>query len=422
MNNGCPKSQSDAILVIGGGISGITAAVEAAEMGRTVYLVEKSASLGGRVARMHQYFPKLCPPACGLEINYQRIRKNHDRIKVLAPAEVQAVRGEARAFEVTLQLQPRYVNEHCTACGQCEPVCPVRRPSDFDYGMGDTPAIHRPHEMAFPSWYFIERALCPPTCSKCVEACPYGAIDLSMTPKTLNLSVGSIIVATGWAPYDAARIDNLGFGSARNIITNVMMERLAAPGGPTHGKILRPSDGKPVRRAVFVQCAGSRDLNHLAYCSGVCCLASLKQATYLRKQNPESEVYIFYIDLRAPGVFEDFLVQVEQDKHVVLKKGKVARVEEDPATHDLWIEVEDILEGGKLRLQADLVVLATGMTPSTREAPLPLALQYDQYGFCAGDQPRGVIPAGTTKAPVDVASAIQDATGAVLEAIIAMRQ
>ncbi|MCL5270802.1 MAG: CoB--CoM heterodisulfide reductase iron-sulfur subunit A family protein [bacterium] len=422
MNQVNGQSHSDAILVLGGGISGITAAVEAAEMGCTVYVVERTASLGGRVAQMHQYFPKLCPPACGLEINYQRIRKNHDRIKILTLAEVASVSGEAGAFEVTLNLQPRFVNERCTACGLCEPACPVRRPRQFDYGLGEAPAIHAPHEMALPSWYVVERSLCPPGCAKCAEACPYGAVDLTMTAKTMKLSVGSIILATGWTPYDASLIANLGFGASRNIITNVMMERLAAPGGPTHGRILRPSDGKPVRTAAFVQCAGSRDMNHLPYCSGVCCMASLKQATYLRKQNPDAQVYIFYIDLRTPGFFEDFLLQVERDDKVVLKKGKVARVEEDPATGNLQLEVEDIMGGGKLQLQTDLVVLATGMVPNARGA-VPLDLQYDEYGFCTRDaQPRGVVPAGLSKGPVDVASAIQDATGAVLEAIGSMRR
>ncbi len=413
------KSRSNAILVLGGGISGITAAVELAEMGYEVYLAEQTASLGGRVALMNKYFPKLCPPACGLEINYQRIRKAHDKIKVLTLARAVAITGRVGAFEATLEIQPRYVNQKCTACDDCTKVCPVERPSENDYGLGTTRAIYLPHAMALPMRYVIDMKTCKgKECAKCVEACQYGAIDLDMKSTRITLNVGAIVVATGWVPNDASGLANLGFGTCANVITNVMMERLAAPNGPTQGKILRPSDGKPVQTAVFVQCAGSRDENHLPYCSSVCCLASLKQAGYLREQNPESKAYVFYIDLRAGGIFEDFLTRMQNDPAIVVQKGKVAKVREDPATRDLNIEVEDILGGGKLRMRADLVVLATGMVPSVRTAPLPLQLVCDEYGFCAPDgQLPGIVPAGTAKGPTDVATAIQDATGAAIKAI-----
>ncbi|MCX8036471.1 MAG: CoB--CoM heterodisulfide reductase iron-sulfur subunit A family protein [Candidatus Sumerlaeia bacterium] len=413
------KSRSKAILVLGGGISGITTAVELAELGYEVYLAEQAASLGGRVALMNKYFPKLCPPACGLEINYQRIRKAHDKIKVLTLAKTVAISGQVGAFEATLDIQPRHVNEKCTACDDCAKVCPVERASENDYGMGKTKAIYLPHTMALPMRYVIDMKACKgKECAKCVEACKYGAIDLDMKSTRLTLNVGAIVVATGWVPNDASRITNLGFGTCANVITNVMMERLAAPNGPTQGKILRPSDGKPVQTAVFVQCAGSRDENHLPYCSSVCCLASLKQANYLREQNPESKAYVFYIDLRAGGIFEDFLTRMQSDPAIMVQKGKVAKVQEDPATRDLHIEVEDILGGGKLRMRADLVVLATGMVPGLRATPLPLQLACDEYGFCAADgQLPGIVPAGTAKGPTDVATAVQDATGAAIKAI-----
>jgi quinone-modifying oxidoreductase subunit QmoA len=259
-------------------------------------------------------------------------------------------------------------------------------------------------------------------CAKCVEACKYDAVDLDMAAKSMKLNVGAIVVATGWTPNDATAITNLGFGRYANVITNVMMERLAAPNGPTRGKILRPSDGKPVETAVFVQCAGSRDENHLPYCSGICCLASLKQANYLREQNPESKVHVFYIDLRARGAYEDFLVRIQEDENIVAQKGKVARIDEDPQTRDLEVQVEDIFGGSRKRVKADLVVLATGMVPSIAVDPLPLDLARDEYGFCAcNGQPAGVIPAGTAKGPSDVATAIQDATGAALKAIQCVR-
>ncbi|MBM3333882.1 CoB--CoM heterodisulfide reductase iron-sulfur subunit A family protein [Candidatus Sumerlaeota bacterium] len=424
MSNDKETSRSDAILVIGGGISGLTVAVEATEVGHPVFLIERQASLGGRVAQMNKYFPKLCPPVCGLEINYQRIRKNADKIKTLTLAEVEKVSGKVGAFDVTVKTHPRYVNERCTACGDCVSVCPVERPNAFNYGMDKTKAIYRPYDMAYPARYAIDMGVCAGSgCAKCVQACKYNAIELDMAPQNVRLNVGAIVVATGWEPKDAAAMENLGFGKCANVITNVMMERLAAPSGPTGGKILRPSDGKPVRTAVFVQCAGSRDENHLPYCSAVCCLASLKQATYLREQNPEATAHVFYIDLRATGTYEDFLVRTQGDANIVVKKGKVAKVQENPETKDLVVEVEDILGGGKLRMNADLVVLATGVVPSQKTCPLPFEIRCDEYGFCAaGDQPPGVIAAGTAKAPSDVATAIQDATGAALKAIQCVRQ
>src|SRR5262249_42730145 len=161
-----------------------------------------------------------------------------------------------------------------------------------------TKAIYLAHEMAFPMKYAIDESACRLTeCARCAEVCEYDAIDLTMQPRTLTLRAGAVIMATGWDPYDASRIDNLGYGRYPGVITNVMMERLAAPNGPTKGQILRPSNGEAVRSAVFVQCAGSRDENHLGYCSGICCLASLKEATYLREKNPESRAHVFYIDL-----------------------------------------------------------------------------------------------------------------------------
>jgi quinone-modifying oxidoreductase subunit QmoA len=254
--------------------------------------------------------------------------------------------------------------------------------------------------------------------AKANAACKYDAVDLEMKPQTINLKVGAVVYATGWKPYDATKIDNLGFGKVRNVVTNVMMERLAAANGPTAGKILRPSDGKPVGRIAFAQCAGSRDENHLPFCSYICCLASLKQATYIREQNPESKVTIFYIDIRALGRYEDFYTKVAADQNVTLVKGKVAKVTEDPATGDVIVEAEDIYGSGKSRVQVDLLVLATGMEPTTATEKVPGDVRYDESGFVLADQSKaGIYAAGCARKPLDVATANRDATAAALKAM-----
>ena len=411
------------ILVVGGGIAGVTAAVEAAEAGYDVFLLEKEASLGGRVAQLYQYFPKLCPPYCGLEINFRRIKDN-PRIRFFTLAEVERISGQPGNFDVTVRLRPRYVNDRCTACNACVAVCPAERPNAFNFGMGTTKAIYLPHELAFPMKYVIDESVCGLTeCARCVEVCEYGAIDLTMKPKELHLKVGAVIIATGWKPYDASRLDNLRFGYHPDVITNVMLERLAAPNGPTKGRIVRPSDGREVGSAVFVQCAGSRDQNHLGYCSGICCLASLKEVTYLREQNPDAKAYIFYIDLRTPAPYEVFAKKVQSDPHVSVIKGKVARVAEDTATSQLVVEAEHILSGEKIQLKVDLVVLATGMVPSLEEGAMAGAIALDRDHFVAPDRTaEGIFVAGCARAPVDVATSVQDATAAAIKAIGAIQQ
>ncbi|AFM41261.1 FAD binding protein [Desulfosporosinus acidiphilus SJ4] len=404
------------ILVVGGGISGLTAAVEASEAGSEVYLVEEKAYLGGRVAQMNQYFPKLCPPNCGLEINFRRIKQN-PRIKFFTLAEIESIEGDEGDFTVTVTSKPRYVNQNCTACGKCTEVCPAERANEFNYGMDKTKAIYQAHAFAFPMKYLIDGEAClGAECGKCLSACEYGAIELDMEPKSFKLNVGSIVWATGWEPYDAAKISYYGFGRYQNVITNVMMERMAAINRPTAGKIVRPSDGKEVKTIAFVQCAGSRDENHLAYCSGICCMASLKQATYVLKQSPDAKVSMFYIDVRAMGKYEDFYTNV-QDK-INLIKGKVGEISEDPATKELIVQVENQETGEIMRERVDMVVLATGMVPSTAGTKVPVSIAYDEDGFIASESEKpGIYGAGSVKKPLDVASSAKDATAAALKAL-----
>lgn len=401
------------ILVIGGGIAGMTTAIEAAEAGCEAILVEKGPSLGGRVARMNQYFPKLCPPTCGLEINFRRIKDN-PRITVLTQAGVESISGRPGDYEVAVRVEPRYVSQACTLCGDCAAACPVERPDDYNYGLGKTKAAYLPHVMAFPSLYVIDRPACRQGCTACQDACKYGAVDLGQVARKETYHVASVVAATGWTPYDASRIDNLGYGKYPNVVTNVVMERLAAPNGPTGGKILRPSDGAPLRSVAFAQCAGSRDENHLPYCSAVCCAASLKQATYIRSQYPDAKITIFYIDIRTPGRLEEFYAKVAAD-NIELVKGKAAKVEQDAATGELLVTAEDVLNNKKVTARVDLLVLATGIVPNT--AGLPEQFTRDEFNFLVNAPGKtGVYSAGCVRRPEEVSATVQDGTGAALKA------
>lgn len=409
------------VLVVGGGISGITAAVEAAEAGCKVILVERLPYLGGRVAQLNKYFPKLCPPTCGLEINFRRIRRNAD-ITVYTLATVEAISGGPGAYTASIKINPRYVEDH-TASSKCVEDCPVEIPNAFNFGMDKVKAVNLPYEMSYPMSLVADRdALkkveASPEYKAFVDSCSAKGIriDLEAKPETFDVQVDSVVWATGWRPYDATKLDKLGFGTCANVITNVMMERLSSVTGPTCGEIVRPSDGKKVNSVAFVQCAGSRDRNHLAYCSSICCLASLKQATYLRDYNPEAQAHIFYIDLRAYGRFEFFFDRVRKDDKIFLTKGKIVNITEDPATKDVIVEGEDILTGDRIRRTFDMAVLATGMQPNTSVEKVPLpGVTYDEFGFLVSDT--GIHAAGVTRRPMDVGTCLQDATGAALKAL-----
>jgi len=405
------------VLVVGGGISGMTAAVEAAEAGAEAVIVERNPYLGGRVTLLNQYFPKLCPPTCGLEINFRRIKQN-PRIAYHTLAEIVSVSGGPGNYEVTVQVNPRYVNDNCTACGKCAEVCETEISNAVNYGMDKVKAAYLPHPMAFPFKYVLAPEIIgTDEAKKCADVCPYSAIDLDMKPETLTYKVGAVVWATGWDPYDATKVDYLGFGAIPNVITSVMFERLASPNGPTGGKLLRPSDGKEIRSVAFVQCAGSRDENHLPYCSGICCLASLKQATYLREKVPESKAYMYYIDVRAMGKYEDFYTKVDQDENITLTKSKIARISPDAESGGVLVEGEDVGRGEKVKQVVDLAVLAVGMVPGTATVKPSLEMDYDDFGFVVSSGSSGIVPAGCVKAPMEVAASLQDSTAAALKAI-----
>ncbi|MBW1895599.1 MAG: CoB--CoM heterodisulfide reductase iron-sulfur subunit A family protein [Deltaproteobacteria bacterium] len=406
------------ILVVGGGISGLTAALEAAETGYEAVIVEKNPYLGGRVSQLKHYFPKLCPPTCGLEINFRRIKDN-PRITFYTLAEVQNVSGSPGNYDVTVKVNPRYVNEKCTCCGECEKASTSKIPSEFNFGMNTTKGAYLPTEMAFPMRYVLSPDIIGTDDAKrCQDACEYDAIDLEMQPETVNLNVGAVIWATGWKPYDAAKIDNLGV-QYENVITNMQMERLASTSGPTGGRVARPSDNKDISSVAFVQCAGSRDENHLPYCSYICCMASLKQATYVREQYPDAKIYVFYIDIRSPGQrYEKFYNKLKADENVFLIKGKVAEVQEDPNTKNITVVAENAVTGEKVQETVDMAVLATGMVPSVAGTQLPGGIKSDPDGFLISDLAQGgMFATGVAAKPLDVVSSNQHATGMALKAI-----
>ncbi|MFO7717580.1 MAG: CoB--CoM heterodisulfide reductase iron-sulfur subunit A family protein [Thermodesulfobacteriota bacterium] len=408
---------SKAILVIGGGFAGITAALEAAEVGHEVYLVEKGPFLGGRVMQLNKYFPKLCPPSCGLEIQFQRI-KNNKNITCLTLSEVTAVSGQAGNYEATVKVKPRHTAPNSVDLSGLAAKLKQSVKDDFEFGLASRKALYMDVPFAFPHRYVLEPAALSEEDRALLKE--HEAIDLAAQEKNVTLNVGSIVVATGWKPYDVTNLETLGAGKLDNCISNMQMERLAAPSGPTEGQILRPSDNAAPKKVAFVQCAGSRDENHLSYCSYICCMASLKQAQYLREQYPDCEVTIYYIDLRTPGRYENFSKKILDDPKVHAVKGKVADVELDVSGEDVWVTVEDAVSGSKGQEKYDMVVLATGMQPSLAGEKLPFALQLDEEGFVTGDE-QGIFAAGCAKQPLDVMKSAQSATGAAMQAIQTVR-
>ena len=409
------QAKNTSILILGGGISGITAAVESAETGIHVYLVEREAYIGGHVARMNEYFPKLCPPYCGLEINFSRIRRN-PRIEVITSSNLENVEGKPGDFRVSIKSRPEYVNTSCTACGDCEAVCPEETPDPFNYGLTSRRAIALPHALAFPFKYHIDEIACKKeNCRKCVDVCRYNAINFSASETTREIRVGSVLFCTGWQPFNTAQLGGFSFGLSPDILSNVMMERLGAPDGPTGGKILRLSDGQPARKIAFVQCAGSRDEKHLAYCSAVCCSASLKQARYFVAQDKQNRADIYYIDLRVSGRNEDFLKSVENNEQVRLIKGKVRAVSLEGNPLRPVLKAEDIMSGKKTGMDYDLVVLATGIVPQKPGLP---NIDTDPDGFILKDSlDEGFSAGGCCCEPKDVAASVRESTGLVLLAL-----
>ncbi len=418
------------ILVVGGGISGITSALEAAETGKKVVMVEKRPFIGGRITQLFKYFPKLCFPTCGLEINQRRAKMNPN-LTIITMAEVTDIKGRAGAYTATVKISPRYVNENCTGCGDCENAVTSEFDDEFNYGLGSLNkrrGAYLPHGMAHPQRYVLDpRIIGTEDGDKAKAACKVGAIDLAMKEETISFKAGAIIWATGWRPYDANKIQPYGYDRYANVITNVEFERMADPQGPTGGKLLRPSDGKDAKNVAFIQCAGSRDHNHLLHCSRICCMASLKQTHFVQEAwGNEGKSTIYYIDIRAIDRFEEFYQRVKANPNVSFIKSKVASITENnqtgnPVLHGVDVESYNRdAAGGYVRYatEYDLVVLAIGMEPSVDKGAFPVDIQINEEGFIEPATGNGgVFAAGCASEALDVNRAVQQATGAALRAI-----
>ena len=404
------------ILVVGGGISGMTAALEAAETGKQVVLVEKRPYLGGRVSQLYKYFPKLCHPTCGLEINQRRAKMNPN-LTIITMAEVTDINGDAGNYTAKVKLAPRYVNENCTACGDCGKVVEAEFDDEYNYGLSKRKGAYLPHVMAHPMQYVLDpQIIGTDDGQKAKDACKYNAIDLDDAEKEVEFPCGAVIWATGWKPYDAAKIQPYGYDRYEIARCFQLSFLLTDPKGPTGGKLVRPSDGKEAKNVAFIQCAGSRDRNHLMHCSRICCMASLKQTHYVTDAYDDADVSVYYIDIRAIDRFEDFYAKVKAKDNVKFIKSKVASITQNEGSPVLnGVDVEGY---NRYANEHDLVVLAVGMEPSVDKDSFPVAIEINREGFIeASESNGGVFAAGSASDALDVNRAVQHATGAALKAV-----
>ncbi len=407
------------ILVVGAGISGLTAALEAADCGKDVVLVEKNPSVGGRVSQLYKYFPKMCHPTCGMEINLKRLRAQK-RVRLMTLSEVETVTGEPGNYSVTVRSLPRYINRNCTACGECKSAVTQEFDDEFQYGLKKRKGAYLPFDMAHPQRYVIDpRIIGTQDAAKAKSACKYDAVDLDEQERSVELTVGAVIWATGWRPYDANKIQPYGYDRIQDVITSVELERMMDPRGPTGGRLVRPSDGQPAKDVAFIQCAGSRDRNHLSHCSRICCMASLKQSTYLREHfGDDGKATIYYIDIRAIDRFEDFYLRVRQDDNVGFVKSKVANITQDPKNGRPILHGVDTQGYHRYSNRHDLAVLAVGMEPSVDFRRLAVNVAVNRNGFIETDEGKpGIFAAGCAADALDVNRSVQQATASAMHAI-----
>jgi heterodisulfide reductase subunit A len=413
-------------LVIGGGIAGIQAALDIANCGYHVVLVEREPSIGGHMIQLSETFPTLDCSQCILTPRMTEAG-HHPRIKLMTYSEVEEVSGRAGHFKVTIRHKPRYIADTCTGCGDCADACPVVTTDQFNTGLRWRKAIYQPFPQAVPAIFTLDRDSClglvPLACGKCEQVCDAGAINYDMQPTSEEVEVGAVVVTTGYELYSHGDIPEYGYGKYDDVIDGLQFERLLSASGPTLGKVVRPSDGKVPREVVFIQCVRSRDpARGMPYCSGICCMYTAKHAMLYKHRVEDGQAYVFYMDIRAGGKgYEEFVQRAMEEEGVMYLRGRVSRVFQEDGKVVVW--GADTLTGKRIEIASDLVVLATAAIPNDgyREIAEIAGLDADQHGFLAeahikvnpveGSLP-GFFLAGCCLGPKDIPATVAQASGA----------
>ena len=423
-------------LVIGGGVAGIQAALDLADTGYKVYLVEKEASIGGMMARIDKTFPTMDCSICILAPKMSDVG-HHPNVELLTYSEVAEVKGYIGNFHVKVLKKARYVTKDCSACGECIEVCPIVTANEFDVGLATRHGIYTPFAQAVPSTYVIDMSLClnkngVVVCDKCSKACERQAINFEMKPEVQEIEVGTIVVATGADVFDPSVLPDYGYGRFPNVITSLEFERLINAGGPSAGPLIRPSDKQIPKRVAFVQCVGSRsDKVGKLYCSNVCCMNTIKDSLLIKEHWPETEIYVFYVDIRAYGKGFEGLYKRARKEGVVFIRGLPAEIREDKRTRNLWLIGENTLKNEIYKTNADMVILSIGLEARKDSETIQrlLTLSRNQDGFFLEAHPKlrpvdaatgGIFFAGCAESPKDIKDSVTQASAAAARAGILM--
>jgi heterodisulfide reductase subunit A len=415
-------------LVVGGGIAGMQAALDIADQGFKVALVEREPSIGGKMITLSKVFPTLDCCSCITTPKMSAVA-HHPNINLLTYCEVQSVEQAGKGYRAALLQKPRYVDAStCTGCRSCEYECPITVPSPFDRGLGAYRAIRVPFSTAVPQLAVLDIDYCI-LCGKCEKICPVEAVDFNQKAEQFEVETATIIQATGFELTSIIEKNEYGNGKLFNVIDPLMMERFLAPTGP-YGRVLRPGDGKEPSSIAYVQCAGSRDASlGVEYCSRVCCMYAIKQAMLISGALPMADITIYYMDIRTFGKGYEQFYQNAQAMGVEFIRGKVASIREDDEQNPI-VKVELTEEGRTVERTHDLVVLSLGMLPalgSNRALQLPLgsdeftAVPSPDATPCATERP-GIFVTGTAMGPMDIVDSIITASAAAASASAYIRE